>query len=169
MKIRYLLFTFVGLVMSFALPTFAQEPNTPDPKLHAEFIASDKKFDDAFINGDAAALAAFYAEDAVIIPHDGPPIYGREAIQKHFVDMFKKIHFSKHMSKPEEYSPHVIGTAGNELWTTGEFDQTFQVENGSPLRIKGHYFTIMVREGDAWKSKLDTYNFTGPAVAAETK
>ena len=169
MKIRYLLLTLVGLVMSFALPTFAQEPNTPDPKLHAEFIASDKKFDDAFINGDAAALAAFYAEDAVIIPHDGPPIYGREAIQKHFVDMFKKIHFSKHMSKPEEYSPHVIGTAGNELWTTGEFDQTFQVENGSPLRIKGHYFTIMVREGDAWKSKLDTYNFTGPAVAAETK
>jgi hypothetical protein len=90
MKIRYLLLTLVGLATGFSLPTFAQEPNTPDPKLHEEFIASDKKFDDGFIKGDAAALAAFYAEDAVIIPHDGPPIYGREAIQKHFVDMFKK-------------------------------------------------------------------------------
>ena len=168
MKIRLLL-TLAGLAISFALPAFAQQPNTRDPKLREEFIALDKKFDDGFINGDAAALAALYAEDAVIIPHDGPPIYGRKAIHKHFVDMFKKIHFSKHMSKPEEYSPHLIRTAGNELWTTGEFDQTFQVENGSPLRIKGHYITIMVREGDAWKSKLDTYNFTGPAEPAETK
>jgi hypothetical protein len=56
------------------------------------------------------------------------------------------------MSKPEEYSPHVIGTAGNELWTTGEFDQTFQVENGSPLRIKGHYFTILVERATNLRS-----------------
>ena len=170
MKRRFLLLTLVGLVISFALPSFAQQPNTPDPQLRDALAALNKKFDDGFINGDAAAMAAFYVEDAVIIPHDGPPIYGREAIQKHFVDMLKEIHFSKHMSKPEEYSPHVIGTAGNEVWTTGEFEQTFQVENGSPLRIKGHYITILVREGDAWKTKVDTYNFTGPPVpAAETK
>jgi ketosteroid isomerase-like protein len=153
----------------FALPTVAQQTNAPDPKLHEEFIAGDKKFDDGFINGDAAALAAFYAKDAVIIPHDGPPIYGREAIQKHFVDMFKKIHFIKHISKPEEYAPHVMGTAGNEVWGTGEFDQTFQFENGNPMRIKGHLFFILVRDGDALKIKGDTFNFSGPAVPAETK
>src|SRR5271166_2736713 len=143
MKIRFL-FALVGLAIGSAVPAFAQQTNAPDPKLHEEFIALDKKFDAAFINGDAAALAAFYAEDAVIIPHDGPPIYGREAIQKHFVDMLKKIHFSKHMSKPEEYSPHLIGTAGNEVWTTGECDVIFQIENGSPLRINAHYLTILV-------------------------
>jgi hypothetical protein len=74
------------------------------------------------------------------------------------------------MSKQEQYSPHVIGTTGNELWSTGEFDQTFQVVNSSPLRINGHFLTILVREGDALKIKVDTYNFTGPPVpAAETK
>ena len=67
------------------------------------------------------------------------------------MDMFKNVRFSDHMSKPEQYSPHTIGTAGNELWTTGEFDQTFQVENGSPLRIKGHFVDFDVREGDTWK------------------
>ena len=41
----------------FALPTVAQQTNAPDPKLHEEFIAGDKKFDAGFINGDAAALA----------------------------------------------------------------------------------------------------------------
>ena len=44
-----------------------------------------------------------------------------------------------------------------------------KVENGNPLRMKGGFLTILVREGDAWKTKVDTYNFTGPPVPAETK
>jgi uncharacterized protein (TIGR02246 family) len=166
---RRLLLTLAGLAIGFALPTFAQQPNTPDPKLHEEFIALDKKFDEAIINGDAAAMAAFYADDAVIVPDQGAPIYGREAILKHWEDVFKKVHFSKHVSTPEQYSPHVIGTAGNEVWTTGEADVILQIENGSPLRIHAHYLAILVRDGDAWKTKVDTYNTAGPPVPAETK
>ena len=157
------------VLASFALPIFAQEPNAPDPKLREQFLALAKKLDDAFINGDAAAMAAFYTEDAVMVRDDGPPIYGREAILKHWADVFKKVHFSKHVSTLEQYSPHNIGTAGNEVWSTGEFDQTFQVENGSPLRITGHFFDIDVREGDALKFQAETWNFTGPPVPAETK
>ena len=168
MNIR-LLVTLAGLAIGFALPTFAQQPNTPDPKLHEEFIASDKKFDEAIINGDAAAMAAFYADDAVVVPNQGAPIYGREAIVKNWEDVFKKVHFIKHVSKPEEYSPHVIGTAGNEVWTTGEADVILQIENGSPLRIHAHYLSILVRKGDAWKTKVDTYNTAGPPIPAEMK
>ena len=169
MKIRLL--TLVGLAIGFALPTFAQQTNMPDPKLREAFATLLKTMDDGFVNSDAAALAAFYTDDAIHVTFNRPPIYGREAIQKHFENDFKKLklHFIQFISKPEEYSPHVIGTAGNELWGTGEFDQTFQVENGNPLRITGRYLTILVREGDAWKTKVDTYNFTGPPVPAETK
>jgi ketosteroid isomerase-like protein len=169
MKIRFLL-ALLGLAISFAVPTIAQQTSAPDPQLRDALAALNKKMDDGFINGDAAALAALYAEDAVIVSHEAGPIYGRDAIEKHFVDIFKNLHFSKHMSKQEQYSPHVIGTAGNEFWSTGEFDQTFQVVNGSPLRINGHFLNILVREGDAFKIKVDTYNFTGPPVpATETK
>lgn len=168
MKIRLLL-TLVGLAIGFALPTFAQQPTAPDPQLREAFAALCKKFDETFINGDAAAAATLFTEDAVIIPHDGPPIYGREAIQKHWEDVFKKVHFSKHLSKPEQYSPHVMGAAGNEVWSTGEYSQTFQVENGSPLQISGHFLDIDVRDGDALKFKVQTYNFTGPPTPAETK
>ena len=125
--------------------------------------------DDGFVNSDAAALAALYTDDAVHVMFNGSPIYGREAIQKHFEDDFKKLDLGKYLSKLEEYSPHVIGTAGNELWGTGEFDQTIQIENGNPLRIKGHLLLILVRDGDALKIKVDTINFSGPPVPAETK
>jgi hypothetical protein len=43
---------------------------------------------------------------------------------------------------------HVIGTAGNEFWATGEFTETFQGKTGEPIPIKGHWLTIYVREGD---------------------
>ena len=167
MKIRLL--ALVGLAIGFALPTFAQQTNTPDPKLREAFATLLKKMDDGWVNSDAAALAALYTDDAVHVTFNEPPIYGREAIQKHFENDFKQLHFIKYLSKPEEYSPHVLGTAGNELWGTGEFDQTFQFENANPMRIKGHLFFILVRDGDALKIKGDTFNFSGPAVPAETK
>jgi len=169
MKIRLFL-ALVGLAIGFVVPTFAQQTNTPDPQLRDALAALNKKMDDGFVNNDAAALAALYAKDAVIVDHVTGPIYGREAVEKHFADIFKRLRFSKHLTNQEQNSPHAIDTAGNELWSTGEFDQTFQVENGSPLRINGHFLNILVRDGDALKIKVDTYNFTGPPVpATETK
>jgi ketosteroid isomerase-like protein len=166
MKIRLLL-TLVGLAIGFALPTFAQQTNTPDPKVRDELAALNKKFDEAFVNSDAAALAALYTEDGVHVTFNELPFFGREAIQKHFEDEFKKIQFIKYLSNLEEYSPHVIGTAGNVLWSTGEFDQTYRVEQGNPLRIKGRLLTVLVREGDALKIKVDTFNFAGPPTVAQ--
>ena len=49
------------------------------------------------------------------------PIYGREAIEKRFADLFKQIHFSNHIGKADQYSPHVIGAAGDEVWANGEW------------------------------------------------
>ena len=140
-------------------------------KVRDELAALNKKFDEAFVNSDAAALAAIYTEDGVHVTFNELPFFGREAIQKHFENDFKnlKLHFIQFISKPEEYSPHVIGTAGNELWGTGEFDQTFQFGKDNPMRIKGHLLFILVPDGDALKIKADTFNFSGPAVPAETK
>jgi ketosteroid isomerase-like protein len=160
----------VGLAISFALPTFAQQTKTPHPQLREQLLALDKKFDDAFANGDAATIAALYTEDAVIVRDDGGPIYGREAIEKYWADVFKTVHYSKHMSKAEQYSPHIIGTWGNEVWSTGEWSETLQAENGGPTQIKGRWLDIDVRESDALKFWVQTWNITPPRTApAETK
>jgi hypothetical protein len=42
------------------LPTAAQEKDTPDPQLRKQFLDFVKKFDEAYNNNDAAALAALY-------------------------------------------------------------------------------------------------------------
>ena len=163
MKTRLLL-TLAGLAISFALPTFAQQTNTPDPQLREQDVAFQKKFDEAWNNNDAAALTALYTEDAVRVTPQGP-IYGREAIQKQYVDLFQKIHFSNHLSTIDQNSPHSIGTGGNEIWGNGQWSLTRQGQNGIPIEMKGYFSGILVREGDAWKIRLETWNVT-PAPAA---
>jgi hypothetical protein len=80
MKTRLLL-AFVGLVIGFVLPTFAQQTTLPDPQLRDALATLNKKYDDGFVNSDAAALAALYTDDGVHVTFNGPPTYGREAIQ----------------------------------------------------------------------------------------
>jgi len=54
-----LVIALVGLAMSYALPTFAQQTNTRDPQLREQIVALLKKLDDVFNNNDPAALAPF--------------------------------------------------------------------------------------------------------------
>ena len=163
MKIR-LLVALVGLAISFALPTFAQQKDTVDPQLREALIAYNKKEDEAWNNNDAVALASLYTEDAVLVEDKGP-IYGRKAIEKHYADVFKQVHFSNHIATADQYSPHIIGSAGNEAWTSGEWTTTLKGQNFGPVDAKGNWVEIYRREGDDWKIRLDIWNVT-PAPAA---
>ena len=162
MKIRLL--TLVGLAIGFALPTFAQQTNTPDPQLRQQIVALLEKFSEAWNNNDAAALAALYTKDAVFCGGEGSgPHYGREAIEKHFAEGFKLFHFSNHIATADQYSPHAIGTAGNEVWALGEWSMTIQSKNGgSPMQIKGHWGDIFVRDGNGWKARMVVANNAPP-------
>jgi hypothetical protein len=104
---RRLLVSLVGSAIGFALPTFAQPEDTPDPQLRAALVAFAKKEDEAWNNNDAAALAVLFTEDAIEVTDQGP-IHGRQAIEKHYADLFQKMHFSHHLITPDEYSPHAI-------------------------------------------------------------
>ena len=96
---------------------------------------------------------------------DTGKIYGREAIEKYWTDLFKQVHFSNHIAKQD--TPHIIGTAGNEAWINGEWSLTLQGQNDGPYHLKGYWSSVDVREGDAWKDRMQTWN-VAPAPA-ETK
>ena len=153
MKMR-LVVALVGLAISFAVPAFAQQKDTAASQIDEQIV---KKFDEAFNNGDAAAVAALYTEDAVHVTPQGP-IFGREAIEKLFAGVFQQGHCSNHLNKDDQGSPHMIGTAGDEVWRTGEWSFTVQGKSGDPIKIKGYWSAINVREGDTWKIQMLTFN-----------
>ena len=157
MKIRFLL-ALVGLAISIALPTFAQQTNTPDPQLRQVVDTIDNKFDEAFDTGNAAPFATLYTKDAILVTNHGP-ISGLEALGKYYTDLFKAVQFSNSHSKADPDSPHV-GATGNEMWATGEWSNTVKGANFGPVDQKGYWSALYVREGDTWKKQLLTWNIT---------
>jgi uncharacterized protein (TIGR02246 family) len=164
MKI-HLVIALMGLAISIALPAVA-ETTAPDPQQREQLLALAKKFEDAWNGNDATALAALFTVDAVLIEASGP-VYGREAIEKHYKDLFQNVHFSNNhtmYNDPNSNSPHAIGTDGNEMWENGEWSMTWQVKGGDPEQHKGYHASIAVREDGVWKKRMLISNVT-PAPA----
>jgi ketosteroid isomerase-like protein len=157
------------LSISFALPTFAQQTNTPDPQIVQQLHAIDKKSDEAFLKGDAVAVASFFTKDAVLV-NDTGPVYGRRAIEKYYADMFQILHYFSHHTTYDPTSPHPIGTDGNGVWENGEWSSAIapRGEDCGPRQIRGYFGSVKVREGDTWKVRMATYNLTPAPPATST-
>jgi uncharacterized protein (TIGR02246 family) len=160
---KCLLVTLLGLAISLALPTYAQQKDLADPKTTQKILAMGKAWMEAHNNHDAAAFAAMYARDAVFLTPDRP-IIGRQAIQKWFTDFFQSSHPKNSMAKVDGNAFHLIGTAGNELWATGEYSETAQGKTGEPIPVKSYNFWIYVREGEDWKCRVDAWGLTPETV-----
>jgi len=63
MKIRSLL-AFVGLAISFAVPTFGQEKSIILPRVRQQIEAVFTQFQEAYNNRDVDGIASLYAENA---------------------------------------------------------------------------------------------------------
>jgi uncharacterized protein (TIGR02246 family) len=131
------------------------QKDTADPQTVQEVRAIAMKFEEAYKKHDAAALAALFTKDALLLRDQGP-VYGRQAIEKYHADMFQKWHFIDVVIKYDQNSPHAIGTAGKDAWDNGEWSCTVQGQSGGPIQLSGYWSSVKVREGDAWKLRLHT-------------
>jgi ketosteroid isomerase-like protein len=118
MKMR-LLFALAALAIGLAVRAFAQmETIMPDfsgnlagdVKALEEFNALRMKEDEAFNKNDAAAVAALFTEDAISATPEGM-FYGRQAIEKAFVDVFLRWHPTNFMSEGNK-----LNGIGNDAW-----------------------------------------------------
>jgi uncharacterized protein (TIGR02246 family) len=162
MKIR-LIVALIGLAISFALPTFAQQKDLTDPQTTEKILAAVKAVDEAVNNNDPAAMAALFTRDGVLVTEKGP-IIGRQAIQQWYTALFQWWHPKNRITKVHGNAYHLIGTGGNEVWATGEFSETGEGKSGEPLPIKGYFSAIYVREGDDWKKRVLIGNSTPDGV-----
>jgi len=156
---KRLVVPLAGLAISFALPTYAQQKDLADPQTTQKILALCKAVEEAHKNRDAAAAAAPFTRDAVFLAPDGL-IIGRQAIQKWYTNLWQSWHSKNFIVKVDGNAFHLIGTAGNELWATGESSETAQGNNGEPIPVKIHWLCIYVREGDDWKIRADAWHQT---------
>jgi uncharacterized protein (TIGR02246 family) len=110
--------------------------------------------------GDAAAVIRFYADDAWLLPPNGAPVVGKDAIRARYEEGFRQFRFAISSASEET---HVFGEwAFDRGTTTGK-----TVPKGSdPSRqIHDKYVMILHRGRDgAWKIARLMWNSAEPAV-----
>jgi uncharacterized protein (TIGR02246 family) len=140
----------VGLAISLAFPTFAQQ--TIDPKTEQQIRVLVSNFDAAVNRNDAAAVAALYADDGVTVLPWGGGFHGRQAIEKGWAGVFRSRHPSNQISKVDR-----LKAAGGEVRSSGRWSHTTYETGGAPSNRVGSFEWIMVREGDTWKIRRGTF------------
>ena len=127
MKIRFVV-ALVGLAISFAPPAFAQQKDTADSRIaqQRDLVGDPKALDEfgvlatnqseAFTNKDAAAVAALFTEDAVLVAPDGI-FSGRQAIEKRYEDTFQRWPFTFFNDLRDCH----LKAINNAVWSFGEW------------------------------------------------
>jgi uncharacterized protein (TIGR02246 family) len=150
----------IATLVIIALPAFSRPP---DSKLRQAVENIDKKLADAQDKGDAAALAALFSDDAVLVTNTGP-INGRKAIEEYYANAFKTTQFSNSTSTIDQDSPRSISATA--MWVTGAWSTTVKGASWGPVEIKGFWGSIKILEGGTWKILTETWNITPPPAAA---
>lgn len=149
-----LLCALAGLAISFALPTFAQQKDTVDPKTAEQIRALAAKFDETYNKSDPVAVAAFYTADGDFVTPLGT-YHGRQDIEKRYADYEFGIW---HDDNLVETIDQVIAI-GNDVRAVGRFS-VIEHESATAIHFQGRFSWVLVREGDTWKIRSITYELS---------
>lgn len=133
---------FLVLVLSRGLAHAA--PGADEVAVRAHFAA----FADAWVEGDAAAVAAGYAEDADLVRPNQPPVVGRAAIEAFYARMFagplKGVAKTTTVDRIRLVTPVVAVV-----------DSSYTLDRDSPpLHARGASVTVMEKRGAGWVTVL---------------
>jgi uncharacterized protein (TIGR02246 family) len=122
-----------------------QGKTDPALKLAPEWAA-------AFNAKDAAKIASFYAEDAVVMPPNQPMVKGRANIEAHFKGEIQQ------GATNMQLNPVESSISGSQAFEAGT--STVTLPGGQTDR--GKYLAILKRVGNEWKIAYDSYNSDSP-------
>lgn len=120
----------------------------------AAITAVSKARADAFNQGNAAAIAAHFAEDALLMAPDKPTLTGKTAVQTYYQHIF------------DEYEPRLksdyqeVKVSGDLGYGRGFAEVLLtQKRGGQTLKSTTKYINIMKRQADGtWKTTHDVWN-----------
>jgi uncharacterized protein (TIGR02246 family) len=112
---------------------------------------------------DTTALAAMYADDAHMLPANGPRVDGRDAIRSNWAQSFASI--PGFNLKPVSNSK-IISEAGDMVVDLGTYEFGGMM-GGRVMKDTGKYVTVLKNMNGEWKIVVDTYNSDLPPPGAK--
>jgi uncharacterized protein (TIGR02246 family) len=140
----------VGSIVGLAR---AASPSSAD---EAAIRAQTASWEKAYNGGDAKAVAALYAEDALLLPPGAPGVRGRAAILAFFT---KDIADSKAGGVVFVVNPQTdVGVSGNMGWESG----TYKVTVKGAVVETGKFLSVSRKKDGKWLYIRDTWNADAP-------
>ena len=143
--LNYIVLAVVGLI-GVAMPAAAEDVSAAIDRVNAQFV-------EAFKAGDAAAIAAMYAETAKMLPPDATEVAGREAIQKLWQSWLDD------GLKDLTLESTAVEASGDLAYEIGDFSLQVPAENDTMATATGNYLVVWKRAADGdWQLQVDTWN-----------
>ena len=160
MKFKNYSFLFV-LVLFFVLLSCAgperEEINLAQVRKAIE--EANLKFSEAITQGDAAAAAALYTEDTILLPPNSEMIQGRQETEAFWRALWAQL-------KVTDVNITIVDLYGNGdiVYEVGKYTLTIQPEGQEPIEDKGKYVVVWKLQADgSWKKHIDIWNSSVPA------
>jgi uncharacterized protein (TIGR02246 family) len=142
----------IGAAWLIAAAGLAQAASADEAAIRAQTTSWEK----AFAAGDAKALAALYAEDALLLPPGAASVSGRAAIQEFFV---KDVAGAKAAGATFALNPKTdVGVSGNMGWESG----TYKVTVKGAVVETGKFLSVSRKKDGKWLYIRDTWNADAP-------
>ena len=120
---------------------------------HSDINGAIGSLEAALNGGDAAAAAAVYTEDAILLPPDAPRIDGREGIAGFWGAMFEAGVGDVVLETAE------LDMLGDTAIETGTWQVSVPDGNGGTVTPSGKYIVVWKRGADGgWMAQQDIWN-----------
>jgi ketosteroid isomerase-like protein len=130
---------------------------TDSPGLHFLFDL-ERKFAQATAEGGGKAFGEWFADDAISLANNQPPVQGHDAIAKQANWSASDYQLT--------WTPDggLMGPGGDMGYTWGHYSGHARDKQGTPIVTTGRYITLWKKQRDGtWKVELDASN-EGPAL-----
>ena len=153
---RFKKMSWLGVVVAALGSITSAHAASPATADEAAIRAQTTRWEKAYNGGDAKAVAALYAEDALLLPPGAPAVTGRAAILDFFTNAVAGSKAAGEMFVPNLKTD--VGVSGNMGWESG----TYQVMVKGAVVDTGKFLSVCRKKNGKWFYIRDTWNSNAP-------
>lgn len=143
------------LAVTSILTVVSMAPRAQTTDARAGIDATNRKFEAGWASKDAAAVAALYTADAIVMPPNGPVAKGSQAVLAMWKGALAGV-------------PGPIRLITSEVTAHGDLAHevgTYEMSGaGGKVADTGKFIVIWKKEGGQWKLHRDIWNSDTPAA-----
>jgi uncharacterized protein (TIGR02246 family) len=144
-------------LVALAACTKTAAPDTGADAIRAVNIAWNK----AYNSGDGTAVAALYAEDAVLLAPGAPPVRGKASITEYYAKDAPA--FAAAGLTVADAPKSDVAESGDLAWQSGTYKNT---DRSGATVDSGKFLTVFQRKDGKWMIIRDTWNSDAAPSAA---